>query len=85
MLNKKQLVDWFKFNGVDVSLSIPIPLFNRLLKNSKHKDIALFVFMKDFFKPHDQHQLILRFENWDELYTFYSYCVSSCSHSKLKS
>ncbi len=80
MLNKKQLIDWFRLNGIDINVSLPDPLFKRLLQGAKRKDTILFMFMKDFFRNHTTpHHLILRFESWEELYTFYTHCAGSCS------
>lgn len=84
MLTEQQLINWFRTNGVDIGIPVPTPLLGRLFKKAVSYDTALFVFLgKSCFTAHnDKGLLVLKFDNWSELFSCYS--LYNATHSVMK-
>lgn len=80
MLTQKELIQWFRLNGVDIGLPFPAPLIERLKSKAKSKDVGLFVFMEDFFIT-SGNDLILRFNSWKSCYSFYDCLIKSAEQT----
>lgn len=79
MLDQQQFQDWFRINGVDIDVAIPMPLIGRLFRRAVSYDTALFAFLgQSCFTSKKHGLLILKFQNWNDAWQCYSqYAVSS--------
>lgn len=72
MLRKEELVQWFHDNGIEVGISFPTVLIERLIKKAHSRDPMLFKFLETAFRVENSQCLFLKYADWDECYKRFS-------------